>query len=71
MKIDLPTWIEIEERKEQLEGSNRTIAQSVMSGHELNPVEQFIYDNEPLKGSTEWRKSLVCALENAFMYEAV
>lgn len=71
MKIEIPTWKETNELKTQLERTDRTIMQSVLSGHKLNPVEQFIYDNEPSEGSSEWRKALTYALENAFMCEAL
>ena len=73
MKIDLPTWAEINERAEQLERTDRTIAQGVLSGDKLNPVEQFIYDYEPNEPeeADEWRAALKSMLENAWMVEAV
>lgn len=71
MKIDIPTWEETAERVEQLENTDRTIAQCAISGDKLNPIEQFIYDNEPAKEAPKWRKGLSLALENAFMCEAL
>ena len=71
MKINIPTWKETAERVEQLEDIDRTIAQCVISGDKLNPIEQFIYDNEPAQKTLKWRKGLSLALENAFMCEAL
>jgi len=62
MNIILPTWEEINNRQK----SDRTISQSV---NKLNPIEQFIYENEPVEKSNEWRASLKLAIESAWMVE--
>lgn len=66
MKIDIPSFKEVVGRKEQLESSNRTIFQF---GHELTPLEKFVYDNEPAYNSDEWRKDLKMAIECAWQHE--
>lgn len=57
--MDVPTFEEIDERLEQLHSSDRTIAEAVLYGSELNPLERFIYENEPAgKSDTKFRKEL-------------
>ena len=65
LDMDLPTWNECSEKQDQLDYSDRTIAQCVMSGSELTPLEEFIYSNEPAhpKGAAkEFRSGLIKAL---------
>ena len=48
--IDMPTWQQCEEQKENLERSDRTIQQAVMNGSELTPLEAVIHaydDSDP------------------------
>lgn len=62
--MELPTWKECDERKEQLNNPDRTIAQSVMSGSKLNPLEEFIHSQEPAHpGDREFRLKLALAID--------
>ena len=67
MKVDIPTWEEISETVDYLESTYGNTQQR--SG--LNPVEQFIYDNEPTIEPDKWRKNLKAALENAYLCEVL
>ena len=49
MSISLPTWEEVRTKQDYIEI--------------LNPLEQFVYDNEPAEDSEQWRKSLELAIE--------
>lgn len=51
--VQIPTWAETEERLEQLERSDRTIAQCVLGGDRLDPIESFINNQEPAGRSEE------------------
>jgi hypothetical protein len=53
MKINVPTWKETEERLDQLK----------MYGDRLNPLEQFIYDHEPIDNDIRFREHLKEMLE--------
>ena len=67
MKIDLPTWAEVAETVEDFDKTDRKFGQRT----KLNPVEQFIYDNEPSAKTKEWRESFTDALENAYLHETL
>ena len=66
MKIQVPAWIDCEERVEQFEFNDITATTLVMSGDKLTPLEYMVYchqDNEPerakkfrmdLKNLVEW-----------------
>ena len=69
MKIDLPTWAEVVEMVEHCDRTDLNIRQHKRT--KLNPVEQFIYDNEPSVKGDEWRESFKAALENAYLCEAL
>ena len=49
-KLDIPTWQECDERLEQISRTDRTVAQAVMNGSELTPLEAVIHaydDSDP------------------------
>jgi hypothetical protein len=49
MSLTLPTWDKVSDKIDHSE--------------KLNPLEQFIYDNEPAEDDEQWRESLELAIE--------
>ena len=68
IKIDLPSWCECSIQHDALERNDRSIFERTT---ELSPLEKFIYDNEPVKNSGQWRKDLRDAIEYAWQFEVI
>ena len=51
MSLELPTWEEVNDKNEEIR----------------NPLEQFIYENEPAEDFDNWRKTLEMAIEYVFI----
>ena len=59
----IPTWEEVRTKKEHLENGNPPVerggATIFYTFTELDPLEKFVYDNEPAGDEgKDWRKSL-------------
>ena len=63
----IPTWEEVREKKEHLENGNPPVeingSTVFYTFTELDPLEKFIYNNEPAVDDGEWRKDLRAMIE--------
>ena len=46
-RVSLPSWGDTDEKAENIERHGRTLAEAVLSGSELTPLEDIINNNEP------------------------
>jgi hypothetical protein len=61
--MKIPTWEEVREKKEHIENGNSPVSIGERTFFytftELDPLEKFIYDNEPAGDvGIEWREDL-------------